>query len=128
MFLEDNFREADFIAKNLVDLGIPPSDILIENRSRNTIENAAFSKKLIDQLGGIRSRAVLITSAFHIPRATETFEQAGIPIRPYPCAFSILPSAKRFGPASLLPSSGTIDGWGGMIREMLGRLYLKLRS
>jgi uncharacterized SAM-binding protein YcdF (DUF218 family) len=128
MFLEDNFREAEFIAKNLIDLGIPPSDILIENKSRNTIENAAFSKKLIDEHGGLNSKAVLITSAFHMPRAKETFEQAGIPVRPYPCAFSILPSAIRFGPASLLPSSGTLDGWGGIIRESIGRLYLKLKN
>jgi uncharacterized SAM-binding protein YcdF (DUF218 family) len=128
MFSEDGFREADFIAKNLIDLGIPASDIIIENKSRNTIENAAFSKKLIDQHGGLKTKAVLITSAFHIPRATSTFEQAGIPVRPYPCAFSILPSATRFGPASLLPSSGTLDGWGGIIREMLGRVYLRVRG
>lgn len=128
MFLEDNFREADFIAENLIDLGIPPSDIIIENKSRNTIENAAYSKQLIDQHGGLKTKAVLITSAFHIPRAKETFEQAGISVRPYPCAFSILPSATKFGPTSLLPSSGTLDGWGSIMREALGRIYLKLRS
>jgi uncharacterized SAM-binding protein YcdF (DUF218 family) len=128
MFLEDNFREADFIAENLIALGVPASDIMIENKSRNTVENAAFSKQLIDQHGGIASKAVLITSAFHIPRAKETFEQAGIQVRPYPCAFSILPSATIFTAASLLPSSGTLDGWGGIIREMLGRVYLRVRG
>ena len=128
LFLEDNFREADFIAKNLVELGIPVSDILVENQSRNTIENATFSKRLINQFGGLKSKAVLITSAFHIPRATETFEQAGIPVRPYPCAFSILPSATKLGPRSLLPSSGTLDGWGITIRELIGRVYLKMKK
>lgn len=128
IFLEDDFREADFIAKNLIDLGIPASDIIIENKSRNTIENAAYSKQLIDQNGGLKTKAVLITSAFHIPRARETFEQAGVKVRPYPCAFSILPSATIFSPASLLPSSGTLDGWGGIVRELFGRLYLSLKS
>jgi uncharacterized SAM-binding protein YcdF (DUF218 family) len=40
MFLEDNFREAEFIAKNLVDLGIPKEDILIEGNSKTTHDNA----------------------------------------------------------------------------------------
>lgn len=126
MFKEDDFVEAAFIAKNLIDLGIPKEDIIIEGNSKNTIENAAFTFKHLQSRGIENSKVVLITSAFHIPRATETFKQAGIDVRPYPCAFSILPSSIEFGPASLLPASWTMDAWGGFFKEMLGRLYLKL--
>jgi uncharacterized SAM-binding protein YcdF (DUF218 family) len=126
MFKEDNFVEAEFIAQNLIGLGIPKEDIIIEGKSKNTIENAEFTFKHLQSIGIENSKVVLITSAFHIPRAMETFKQAGIEVRPYPCAFSILPSSIKFGPASLLPASWVLDAWGGFFKELLGRLYLKL--
>jgi len=128
MFLEDNFMEADFVAQNLMALGIPAEDIWIENQSKNTMENARFSKQIMDSNGGLKTKAVLITSAFHIPRATLSFEQAGIAIRPYPCAFSILPSATRFSAANMIPVSWAMDSWGGFFREMIGITYLKLKG
>lgn len=128
MEMKDNFREADFLAKNLVDLGIPAADILIENGSRNTVENARFTKRVLDSVGGTRSKAVLITSSFHIPRAVKTFELEGIAVRPYPCAFSILPSHLVFDAGSLLPSAGALDAWGGFFKELLGRFYLNIRA
>ena len=128
MFSEDNFMEADFIAKNLIDLGIPAEDIWIEKQSKNTIENALFSKKIIDSNGGLKTKAVLITSAFHIPRATLSFEQAGIAVRPYPCAFSMLPSATSFNAASMIPASWAMESWGSFFRELIGMTYLKLKG
>jgi uncharacterized SAM-binding protein YcdF (DUF218 family) len=128
MFSEDNFMEADFIAKNLMDLGIPAEDIWIENQSKNTIENARFSKQIIDRNGGLKTKAVLITSAFHIPRATLTFEQAGITVRPYPCAFSMLPTATRFSAETMIPASWAMDSWAGFFRELIGMTYLKLKG
>jgi uncharacterized SAM-binding protein YcdF (DUF218 family) len=128
MFSDDDFMEADFVAKNLIDLGIPAKDIWIENQSKNTLENAQFSKQIIDRNGGIKTKAVLITSAFHIPRATLSFEQAGISVRPYPCAFSMLPSATRFSIATMIPASWAMENWGGFFKEMIGMTYLKLKG
>lgn len=125
---KDDFREADFLAKNLVDLGIPPDAILVENTSRNTIENARFTKRILDSVGGDYTKSVLITSAFHIPRAVKTFEMEGIAVRPYPCAFSILPSHLVFDAGSLLPAAGVLDAWGGFFKEMLGRAYLSINA
>ncbi len=128
MFKEDDFVEAEFIANNLRDLGVPAGDLLIESRSRNTIENAQFSKKILASAGGTKTKTVLITSAFHIPRATATFVQEGFDIRPYPCAFGILADDVKFDAAALLPSGGVMDGWSGMFRELLGRAYLKVKA
>lgn len=128
MFLEDNFMEADFVAQNLMALGIPAEDIWIENQSKNTMENARFSKQIMDSNGGLKTKAVLITSSFHIPRAALSFEQAGIAVRPYPCAFSILPSATRFSAVNMIPVSWAMDSWGGFFREMIGITYLKLKG
>lgn len=126
MFSEDDFMEADFVAKNLMDLGIPAADIWIENQSKNTVENALFSKALLNKHGKLKTKAVLITSAFHIPRATLTFQQAGIDVRPFPCAFSMLPSATKFSASTMIPASWAMDSWGGFFKEMLGMAYLKI--
>ena len=121
---EDDFVEAEFVASNLIDLGIPSPDIFVERNSRNTIENAEYSYNILDSLGLKKNKVVLITSAFHMPRAKETFEKAGFNIRPYPCAFSILPSSIRFSVDSIIPSAWAFDAWGGFLKEMVGRGYL----
>ena len=123
---EDDFIEAEFVASILKDLGVASSDIFIEGNSRNTIENAAFSYKILDSLGLKKNKVVLITSAFHMPRAKETFEKAGFNVRPYPCAFSILPSSIRFSFDSIIPAAWAFDAWGGFLKEMVGRAYLML--
>jgi len=128
MFLEDNFIEAEFIAKNLEDLGIPKQDIIIEGTSKNTQENAENTKKILDSLGANKTKIVLITSAFHIPRAEATFKSAGINVRPYPCAFSMLPSSVKFSAESLLPSTSAMDAWGGLFKELIGLAVIKMKS
>jgi len=121
---EGDYVEAEFVASNLMDLGIPASDIYVEGKSRNTVENAEYSYKILDSLGLKKNKVVLITSAFHMPRAKETFEKAGFNIRPYPCAFSILPSSIRFSIDSIIPAAWAFDAWGGFLKEMVGRVYL----
>ncbi len=65
-----------------IDLGVPPGQILIEDRSRNTYENAQFSRDLLEPQPG--DRYLLVTSAYHMPRAVGLFRAAGFPIIPYP--------------------------------------------
>lgn len=122
------FTEAGFIAENLADLGVPKEDILVEGQSKTTLENAAFAKKIIDSTGVLKGKAVLITSAFHIPRAVATFEAEGISVRPYPCAFSILGSSIRPGLDDFIPDAGVMGSWGGLIKELMGRMYLKIKA
>ena len=128
MFQEDNFVEARFIAENLMDLGVPASDILVEDQSKNTSENAANSKKMVDHVGGFKGKAVLITSAFHIPRAVETFNKEGIDVRPYPCAFSILPNDIKIGGPSFIPATWAMDAWAQFLKELIGIAYLKVKN
>jgi uncharacterized SAM-binding protein YcdF (DUF218 family) len=56
-------------------MGIPPAQIVAEGRSRDTAENASFTRDLIAPQPG--QVFVLVTSAFHMPRAMDTFERAG---------------------------------------------------
>lgn len=74
--------EADVVRDYLHRLGVPDSAILIENRSRNTYENARYSKALLDSLLP-DSRCLLVTSAWHLRRAEACFVKAGISCQPF---------------------------------------------
>mgnify|MGYP001765484299 CR=1 FL=1 len=56
-------------------LGVPQGQIVLEDRSRNTSENAIFTRDLVQPQPG--QTWVLVTSAWHMPRAVETFERNG---------------------------------------------------
>lgn len=74
--------------KLLTALGVDPARIAIEEKSRNTDENARFSAALehpqADQTW------LLVTSAFHIPRAMGLFRKAGFSVRAYPVDYRTL--------------------------------------
>jgi uncharacterized SAM-binding protein YcdF (DUF218 family) len=62
-------------------LGIEPARITLEDRSRNTVENAVFSRELVKPKPG--ERWLLVTSAYHMPRAVGIFRKAGFLVEPY---------------------------------------------
>jgi uncharacterized SAM-binding protein YcdF (DUF218 family) len=63
-------------------VGISRDRAILEDRSRNTVENAVFSKAIVQPKRG--ERWLLVTSAYHMPRAIGVFRKAGFPIEPYP--------------------------------------------
>jgi uncharacterized SAM-binding protein YcdF (DUF218 family) len=63
-------------------LGIAPARITLEGKSRNTVENAVFSKEVVKPEP--RERWLLVTSAYHMPRAIGIFRKAGFAVEPYP--------------------------------------------
>lgn len=73
-FPED--KEGKFIKKYLQEIGIPDSLLVIESESKNTYENAVFTKKLLDSLN-IKGELLLVTSAYHMPRSMAVFKKAG---------------------------------------------------
>lgn len=83
--LADETPEADYVYPLLETLGIGRERVLIENRSRNTVENAVFSKQLANPKPG--ERWLLVTSAMHMPRAIGCFRKAGFPVEAYPVAW-----------------------------------------
>jgi uncharacterized SAM-binding protein YcdF (DUF218 family) len=74
--------EADVAGRLFVAMGIDPARLTLENRSRTTAENAQFSKALVQPKPG--TRWILITSAWHMPRAIGSFRAAGFPVEPWP--------------------------------------------
>ena len=80
--LHQGEKGADVAKMVFEQLGMNLSPITFESESRNTYENALFSKALVKPLSG--ENWILITSAFHMPRSVGIFCRAGWPMIPYP--------------------------------------------
>lgn len=85
--------EARMMQLAMPDLGIAPERVEYEEKSRNTAENAAFAKQVLKPKPG--ERWLLVTSAFHMPRAVGCFRKAGFDVVPYPVDF------RTIGPGQL---------------------------
>jgi uncharacterized SAM-binding protein YcdF (DUF218 family) len=79
---KQGLKEADVINPLLVTLGLNPNRIIFENQARNTSENASLTKKIIKPR--LDQRWLIITSAFHMPRAMGSFRQVGWNAIAYP--------------------------------------------
>jgi uncharacterized SAM-binding protein YcdF (DUF218 family) len=75
-------READYATQVYESLGIDKARLIMERRSRNTLENALFSKELAAPKPG--ERWLLVTSAYHMPRSVGLFRHAGFAVEPCP--------------------------------------------
>jgi len=78
-------READWVRRAWVDMGLDPSRVIWERDSRNTFENAVNSKALAHPQRG--ENWVLVTSATHMPRAVAIFAHQGWHVIPDPVDF-----------------------------------------
>jgi uncharacterized SAM-binding protein YcdF (DUF218 family) len=78
----DEEIEAVFAVRQLEALGIAHQRMTAEEQSRNTFENAVFSRLIADPKPG--ERWLLVTSASHMPRAMAAFRAAGFPVEAYP--------------------------------------------
>ena len=63
--------EAYIMKQWLVKNGVPKNKILLENRSMNTIENAKFTKRMVDKMHNVK--LIMVTSKNHMPRARKIF-------------------------------------------------------
>jgi uncharacterized SAM-binding protein YcdF (DUF218 family) len=75
-------READFTLPVLESFGVTRDRLIIERRSRNTQENAEFSRIVAAPKRG--ELWLLVTSAYHMPRAIGIFRKVGFTVEPYP--------------------------------------------
>jgi uncharacterized SAM-binding protein YcdF (DUF218 family) len=87
--------EAEGAAALLTSLGVPREQIILEAAARDTYENAVFLKEELGKAGelGPGARWVLITSAYHMPRAMGSFRAAGFQVEPWPVDYRTRGSA-----------------------------------
>ena len=110
--------EAAAAAAYLRQVGVPDSAILLESNSRNTYENARFSKALLDSLLP-GAHCLLITSAWHLRRAEACFVKTGLDCQPFGTDYF---SQKTNGNVLrwLEPDWQAIMKWECLVKEWIG--------
>ena len=114
--------EGEFLREEAIKLGIPKKDILLTENVENTDQEAKAIKKLfsIDN-----PKIILVTSAFHMPRAQLVFEAAGLNVIPFPVDFKT--GAGKLTFMSFIPSAVSFASTNFFVREMIGRTYYNLK-
>ena len=121
--ISNDAREADYAAAIFESLGIEKSRLIMERRSRNTIENAEFSKALVAPKPG--ERWLLVTSAYHMPRSVGLFRKAGFAVEPYPVDWRVGETRRPFRVRQRRRSTG----WGETdiaMREWMGLIAYRV--
>jgi len=120
-----SWAEADLIRQVLVEWGVPENAIFLEGSSRNTRENAIYSKNLIDSIHC--GSTLLVTSAAHMPRAVAAFESAGVNVVPVSTDVRVV-SGGKFTPVMLLPNATALEMTSDAVREWVGRGFYQLQG
>jgi uncharacterized SAM-binding protein YcdF (DUF218 family) len=98
---------------------------MIEEYSHTTYENAYYTASLLGRLN--INRIVLVTHAWHMPRAVEAFEHFHIKVVPAPTAFEPFPTANGLELEDLFPQASSLQKSSLAIHEMIGRSWYRLR-
>ncbi len=112
--IDNELREADYVAQFLQQLQVDSSRLLVERESRNTYENAVNSKLLVNPQPG--EVWILVTSAGHMPRANGVFCKLNWQVLPWPVDHTT-------SPAGLTPGfnlSGNLQQLSFALHEWLG--------
>ena len=100
-------------------LGVPSASLRTETRSRTTFENASETWRLLQSLG-VR-RIVLVTDAFHLPRAVRVFEAQGFEVTPWGCNYRA--GDFPLDPLDWLPSASAAQALHAAVHEWVGLLW-----
>lgn len=108
----------------LVQLGVSTKDVIVEDHSRTTWENAVESRKLLDPLG--IHRVVLVSDAAHLFRAVRCFRKQGLDVVPCGCRYRATSLSGRL--VNFLPSPGGAGGLQEAWHEWLGTVWYWLQG
>jgi uncharacterized SAM-binding protein YcdF (DUF218 family) len=97
----DVAADAEAMARVCRDLGIPGKDLIIESKSRNTLEGANALTRLIKG-----KRILLVSSAYHLKRATAMFRKKGFEVVPVPAVY--MSEQKKVTFYSYIPHAGNL--------------------
>ena len=121
---EGRVPEAALIREILVTMGIPRKKIVLETRNRVTKDSRRFLPETLDKLG-VKS-ILLVTSAFHMPRAMLVFEPLGYIVHPAPSDYQVLLGGVVATPGGFLPSVKALQRTTWAFHELIGYWYYKL--
>ncbi len=110
-------KEIEEIAKYLIISGIPRDSVFLETHARNTRENAVNTSRILKKQFPNQT-VILITSGFHLRRATKCFEKVGVSVTPYGANY--FSHERHFALQYLFPSEGYLGYTHLLFREIIG--------
>jgi len=110
--------EGDAMREFLVDLGVPAAAIVVEAKSRNTIENIRNVRAIVHN-----GRVALVTSAFHMPRALKLAAAAHLNAASFPTDFRALPRPRSRWEGVGIPSLESLTMATLALREFLALAF-----
>lgn len=88
-----SLNESEIAELMLLEQGVKRQRIILEDKSRNTYQNAVLSKQVLNN--NIDGNWILVTSAFHMPRSVAVFRSIGWDTIPFPVDYKSLPPQNR---------------------------------
>ena len=118
--------EGDVLMARAVELGVPPERLRSTGRVVNTAQEASAVTALLRNEGVADAvHVLLVTSAFHMPRAQALFERQGLRVTAFPVDFQ-QHAMRRWWWGDLLPSAGGLHATERSLREFYGRLVYRV--
>ena len=114
--------EGEYLEKIALKNGVPSEVIRITENVQNTDQEAKAVAKILNKT---EPNVILVTSAFHMPRAQKVFEAAGLSVSPY--AVDFLSGVDKAKIMDFIPNAGAFKDTSFFIREIIGRLYYHLK-
>jgi uncharacterized SAM-binding protein YcdF (DUF218 family) len=120
--VDGDVTESEVVEAHLSEFGLAKGRIMFERRSRNTVENARFTREMLDLKAG--DRVLLVTSAFHMPRSMGLFRRAGFDVVAYPVDFRTRRNDDAWRP--FLAASDGLTRTDLAVREWIGLAAARL--
>lgn len=121
-------HEAKQLKELLVSWGIPKEDIITEEKSRNTYENAIETKKLIDDKYPQLKNNILITSGRHMKRAKACFDNVGLECETYSTDLFTGNSRNYYWDQYIIPDFNTLLEWNYLLKEIVGYIVYDVQD
>jgi uncharacterized SAM-binding protein YcdF (DUF218 family) len=120
--------EGDVLAPAAIAAGVPSDAVRTTGSVLNTAEEAIAVATLLTGLPDVEAppHVLLVTSAYHVPRAVAHFERAGMRVTPFPVDFQVS-AGRAFGVLDLMPDARALWRTQRALREMLGRVVAGVR-
>lgn len=119
--------EGEILRDLAIAMGVPRDRVLLTAKVANTVDEAREARQTLAGAGVESPRVLLVTSAFHMPRATQTFSRAGFVVEPYPVDFWVS-EARGFAVMDVLPNASALLQTQTAVREFYGRAFYGLRD
>jgi uncharacterized SAM-binding protein YcdF (DUF218 family) len=121
--LHPEMKEGNYINRYLLYMGVPESDFTIEAESKNTYENAVFTKQSLNE--NSKNDFLLITSSMHMRRSLGCFNKAGLNVQPYSTDRYAGPRKFEFDHL-FIPEPSVLYDWTKLLHEMVGYITYKI--